>query len=125
MSGVPPGLGRDGPARPRIHEVVSVLIGTLGATVVQAITAATDPGLPKRWAGGEAEPTPAQEEQLRLARQVWLMIERAEGPSVARAWMIGANPHLGEDTPLTAIRERRRAAFVGAAVAFLEADPYA
>ncbi len=42
---------------------------------------------------------------------------------MARSWFIGANPHLGKDTPLTALRGDRGKQLVVAAEAFLEDQP--
>ena len=66
-------------------------------------------------------PAPRQtaQDQLRLGYRVWSMMRETEGPRVAAAWLSGANPHLEEMTPVTAIRELRAAAVVGAAEAFI------
>ena len=50
------------------------------------------------------------------------MLVAEESDHVARAWMIGGNPFLGEDTPLTAIREDRGGAVIAAVQAFLRGD---
>ena len=44
---------------------------------------------------------------------------------MARAWFIGANPFLDEDTPLTATREARARSVVAAATAFVEDSSFA
>lgn len=44
---------------------------------------------------------------------------------VARAWFIGANPFLDEDTPLTAIQEDRAKQIIAAATAFMEDSAHA
>lgn len=40
-----------------------------------------------------------------VALRIFQMIEAQEGADLARAWFIGGNPALGDDTPITAIRE--------------------
>ena len=50
---------------------------------------------------------------------------RSDSGGVARAWFIGANPFLDEETPLTAIREDRARQVVAAATAFVEASAHA
>lgn len=101
-----------------IHEVVAELLAELGPTAIRAMTGTRDRSMPSRWARENGpEPRPGTEERLRLGYRVWLMLED-EGPRVAAAWMIGANPLLGEDTPLTAVREGRAEEVAAAAEAF-------
>jgi len=45
--------------------------------------------------------------RLQFAHEQWTRLAEAEGEDVARAWFIGANPWLDDDTPITAIREDR------------------
>lgn len=107
--------------RKDLHELVAELLDGLGPTVVQALTGVRDRSVPSRWArlDGPA-PRIVSQQQLRLAFRVWLMVCDAEGPQVAAAWMVGANPRLAEDTPITAIRQLRSADVVGAAQAFID-----
>lgn len=106
--------------RKELHELVAELVAELGPTAVQAMTGSRDRSAPAGWArkGG---PTPRQpkQEQLRLGYRVWTMLRDSEGPRVAAAWMTGANPRLAEDTPLTAIRDKRTGDVIGAAEAFI------
>jgi hypothetical protein len=48
------------------------------------------------------------------------MVSTTENDSVARAWFIGANPRLGEETAIMRLRAGDIAAVVGAAKAFIE-----
>lgn len=107
--------------RKDLPDLVAELLDSLGPTVVQAMTGVRDRSVPTRWARPDG-PTPRKlsQQQVRLGFRVWLMLRDAEGPQVAAAWMIGANPRLGEDTPITAIREMRSAHVVGAAQAFID-----
>lgn len=41
-----------------------------------------------------------EEKRLRNAFQPFAMIEEIDGPHVARAWFIGMNPYLNDDTPI-------------------------
>lgn len=105
--------------RKSIRELVADLIGSLGPTVVQAMTGTKDRSMPAAWAREDGpRPRKNTEVQLRLGYRVLAMVRDSDGPHVASAWMSGANPRLGEDTPVTAIRELRAAAVVGAAEAF-------
>lgn len=104
--------------RKEIHMVVAELLADLGPTAIQAMTGTRDRSMPSRWAKEDGpRPQTTTVERLRLGYRVWLMLSE-EGPRVAAAWMIGANPLLGEDTPLTAVRENRVAEVVAAAEAF-------
>lgn len=107
--------------RKDLHELVAELLDGLGPTVVQALTGVRDRSVPSRWARPDGPaPRTVSQQQLRLAFRVWLMVRDAEGPQVAAAWMVGANPRLAEDTPITAIRQLRSADVVGAARAFID-----
>ncbi|WP_434619985.1 hypothetical protein [Arthrobacter sp. A5] len=68
----------------------------------------------------EPVPGPDFERRLRLAHRAWRQIADAESDHLARAWFIGGNPNLGEDTPLTAIREDRGQDVMNAVVALVE-----
>jgi hypothetical protein len=106
--------------RKELHELVAELVAELGPTAVQAMTGTRDRSMPAAWARADGPtPRPGTQNQLRLGYRIWTALRDAEGPRVAAAWMIGANPRLGEDTPLTAIREMRPADVVGAAEAFI------
>lgn len=105
--------------RRELNELVAELIAELGPTAVQAMTGTRDRSMPAAWARGVSKPRPATETQLRLGYRVWSIMREAEGPRVAAAWMTGANPRLGEDTPLTAIRQAQPADVIGAAEAFI------
>lgn len=104
-----------------IHELVRVLNANLGATIVQTIAGVKDRTMPSKWArpGG---PTPRVDAQrrLRLGYRVWWTIASAQGPNVALAWMVGANPRLNEELPLQYVVDERADEVLGAAVAFAE-----
>ena len=104
-----------------IREIVQRLNSRLGATIVAALTGSKDRKLPHRWAKPDG-PMPSDDFQRRLslAYRAWLSVSGAEGDSVGRAWFIGANPFLGEDTPMTAIREDRAAELMAAVGALID-----
>ena len=91
-----------------IREITRRLIGSLGGTLVAALSGSKDPKLPYRWAKVDG-PSPKNESMRRLqfAYEQWTRLAQCEGEDVARAWFIGANPWLDYDTPITAIREDR------------------
>lgn len=50
------------------------------------------------------------------------LIATMDGPYIAAAWLIGMNPHLGDDSPLNAIRDGHSEDARAAARAYLN-DP--
>ena len=95
-------------ARLGIREVVRQLNNHLGTTLVAALAGVRDRGLPSKWAKPDG-PEPRDSAQTRLfkAHSLFFTLAQAESESVARAWMIGSNPLLEDDTPITALREDR------------------
>lgn len=108
-------------SRMDIHEIVRQLNASLGPTLVAALTGSKDRKQPIRWARANG-PKPGTDftRRLQLAHREWTRLEQADGEHVARAWFIGGNPMLDEDTPLTAIREDRAKEVTAAVTAFLE-----
>lgn len=68
------------------------------------LTARLGPCLATAPTGGEWDPADLR---LDFASRIFRMIEVLECADVARGWMIGGNAMLGEDTPITVIRESR------------------
>jgi len=114
--------GHSATARLDIHEVVRRLNNHLGPLLVATLAGSKDPKLPHKWAKpvGGSMPGPAFQKRLLLAHRVWIAIADAESDAIARAWFLGGNPFLGEDTPITAIREDRHKEVAQALTAFLE-----
>lgn len=109
-----------------IHELVRILNESIGTTVVQAMTGTKDRGQPARWARPDGpEPRMITVDQLRLGYRVWHMVDQEEGQDVALAWLVGANPRLGEATPVSAVRDLKSAEVIGAAMAFIDGSPAA
>ncbi len=108
-----------------IHELVRILNGNVGPTIVQTIAGVQDRTMPSRWAKPEGpEPRAEAQKRLRLGYRVWRTIERSEGRNVALAWLVGANPRLGEEVPLAYVCDLRTKEVMGAAEAFVN-DVYA
>lgn len=114
----------DATARMGVREVVRQLNAYIGPTLVAATAGVKDRGLPTKWARDDGpRPRPTAETRLLKAHALFSTISHSEGNDVARAWMIGSNPMLDDDTPITAIREDRFKAVMGAATAFLDGSP--
>ncbi|KHL04490.1 hypothetical protein [Sinomonas humi] len=108
-------------ARLGIREIVRQLNGSLGPTLVAALAGAKDPKISYRWARTDG-PEPRDEAQacLVLAHRAWQLVADVEGDHVARLWFVGANPYLGEVSPVEAISQNRAAEVMAAAKAMVE-----
>jgi hypothetical protein len=106
--------------RMNIHDLVRRLVDNVGPAVVQGMTGTKDRAMPSRWAKPDG-PTPqtTTAQRLRLGFQVWRTVEISEGRDVALAFLLGANPVLGDDLPLNAIHDLRHAEVLGAAGSFV------
>ena len=103
------------------HELVRRLNKDLGTTLVATLAGVKDRKLPYKWAESDG-PIPRDEAYRRLqaAHRVWQMINDADNDYLARAWFIGANPRLGEESPVIRLREGDLAGVISAAKAFVE-----
>jgi hypothetical protein len=92
--------------KPDIREITRRLNGSLGGTLIASLAGSKGAKLPYRWAKADG-PAPKNEamRRLQLAYEQRTKLVEAGGEHVARAWFIGANPWLGYDTPIMAIRE--------------------
>lgn len=104
-----------------IHEVVRRLNSHMGATMVAALAGSRDSKLPYKWAKSTVPNAEAQQ-RLRFAHRIWKILADAESDHVARTWLRGTNPVLGEVSPVIAIREGRFAAVAGAADSFVSGN---
>lgn len=120
---IPPAIiaGHGETARLDIHELVRRLNSHLGPLLVASLSGSKDSKLPYKWAKPDGPtPGPAFQKRLQLAHRIWLAVADAESEAIARAWFIGGNPILDEDTPITALREDRHKEASQALSAFLE-----
>jgi hypothetical protein len=83
--------------------VVRELTDLLGATAVAAIGGVQETRAVQRWIAGEREPQ--RRHVLRFALQLATMISTVGTRDLARAWFHGANPGLGDSTPLMLLRD--------------------
>ncbi|WP_234998185.1 hypothetical protein [Mycobacterium sp. DBP42] len=101
-------------------DLVRELVEHLGPTVVAALAGVRDRKQPYKWAAGGSQPRHESLARLQVAYRVWSTIADAEGPNVARAWFIGANPRFEERPPYLAIREGLFGEVVAAAEEFID-----
>lgn len=98
--------------------VVSTLSSNLGNGMV-ALIAEVSAETVSRWAAGESRnPRPAAERRVRDAYQVYSDLVSVDSPHTVRAWFMGANPLLADESPAEAIAANRIKAVLAAARAF-------
>jgi hypothetical protein len=102
-------------------ELVRQLISHLGPTLVATLADVKDPKLPHKWAKADG-PTPRDQTliKLQMAHRIWRLISSSDSDSVARAWFVGSNPRLDEESPIFVIRSGRGSEAHKAAVAFVK-----
>lgn len=97
--------------------VVSQLRDDIGANLLAYIVEKSASTVNK-WASGTSRPPHESESILRALLQVRSILGENDGPHVLRAWLIGFNPQLDDDTPADAIRTGRLRETLAAARAF-------
>ena len=104
-----------------IHETTRQLVSGLGVTAVSFLAGAKDSKQASKWQRADG-PRPRDEAAVRLmaAHRAWQTLASAENEYVARNWFIGANPRLGERSPLEVLREGDVTLTLQAAQAFVE-----
>jgi len=123
----------ESPARPELAHaqamraefpaVVAALRELLGAKLVAYLGSVKETRAVNQWANDERTPSDEVQQRLRLALQIALMIEAADGPRIAKAWFQGLNPQLDDRSPARVLRDGAPddagPAVLGAARAFL------
>lgn len=104
-------------------DVVQELCDVLTSKLVASLSGVKDPGQVRKWARGGLEPTQPAQQRLRFAHDILNEIEGAQGKRAAQWWATSANPRLGYESPLKAIREDRFQETAAAASALLD-DAY-
>lgn len=105
-----------------LNEVVQHLNTHLGPTLVALLAGVSDRKLPGKWASKAVTPRHEAEKRLRAAHRAWITVATSETDHVARAWFIGANPLLEEDSPIEALRAGQVKAVLNAANHFVMAE---
>jgi hypothetical protein len=100
-----------------VRDVAAYLQDVLGQTLVAYMTG-TDPKTVQRWAGGRM-PRAESERRLRDTYHIFRLLLTQESPHTVRAWFVGLNPQLDDESPAAFIREGRTRDVLVAAKAFL------
>jgi hypothetical protein len=73
----------------------------------------------QRWASGDLSPSAKDEKVLRDAYQVYALLLTVEGDHTVRAWFMGMNPQLEDESPAEALAAGRNREVMAAARAFV------
>jgi hypothetical protein len=95
-------------ARLSIAVIAADLQNVLGQRLTALIAGVSDAGAVSRWIKGRRRPHPEAEKNLRDAYQIVQLLQSVEGKETIRAWFLGMNPELGDESPALVIRERPR-----------------
>ncbi len=84
--------------------MAAFLQDVLGQKLV-AHLAKVDPKTVGHWAKAERAPRPENEKRLRVAFQVFQLLQAEDDAHTVRAWFIGLNPQLDDRAPADVIRD--------------------
>lgn len=103
-----------------IPDVVRYLQEVLGQKLVAYIADVSDPRTVSRWAAVERAPRTDHEQRLRCAYQTFQLLLSRETPDIVRAWFLGLDPQLDDESPAQRIRDGAFRDVLIAAKAFLD-----
>lgn len=107
---------RAAPASTR--EMAAYLQEHLGRRLTAVLAGVSDSREVGRWAQGDHAPRHDSELALSGAYQVFRLLAEVESPHTVRAWFIGMNPQLDDESPIEAIAAGRRREVLAAARAY-------
>jgi hypothetical protein len=95
--------------RAPLNQVAGLLQDVLSRRVTVHITGVSDGKTVTRWSSGAITEVrdPAVEQRLRAAYEVTLLLLQSEGPDTVRAWFLGMDPYLDDESPADALRAGR------------------
>lgn len=99
-------------------DLVSAVVTKLGTRLV-CFVVDKDKSTITRWKSGDTAVPLEASKRLRLVYQIFRLLEGSESDHTIRAWFIGMNPQLDDDSPLEAIEAGRYKDSLVAARAFL------
>jgi hypothetical protein len=102
-----------------IADIAEFLQDTLGQKLVAYMANVEDPKTVGHWIRRTHRPRPEAEARLRAAFQVFHLLQNEESPHTVRAWLIGMNPQLDDESPAEAIRSGQLKAVWVAAKAYV------
>lgn len=100
-------------------DIAKYLQDTLGQKLTAYIAGVKDHKAVGQWADGTRAPQDAAEHRLREVFRIFHLLQEAESPHTVRAWFVGLNPQLDDESPATALSEDKFKDVLVAARAFL------
>ena len=105
--------------RAPVPDVASYLQDLLSRRLVAYVAGVKDAKTVSRWANGEVKEVRQESEaRLRIAYEIAQLLVQFDSPRIIKAWFIGLNPQLGDESPADAIRKGRLKEAKAAARAF-------
>ncbi len=87
--------------------MTNTLVDNLGSGMVSLIVGVA-PETITRWSRGtSANPRETNERRMRETFRIYLELAATDSPHTVRAWFMGSNPELGDDSPAEALAEDR------------------
>lgn len=86
-----------------VPDLVAHLVDVLTGPVVAVIGNVKQTRMVGAWMRGENEPRPEAEQRLRLAAQAVAILESRFSAKTVRAWFLGANHRLSDESPVALI----------------------
>ncbi|MGV9248655.1 XRE family transcriptional regulator [Streptomyces sp. NPDC003710] len=109
-------------AQQTIADIARFLQNNFSQRITAYVAGIEDAKQVGKWCKGLNVPRFDSEVRLRTAYQVFKLIESGENCHIARAWMIGMNPQLEDNSPLQAIAEDHFKEVMAAARSYLQGD---
>jgi len=100
-------------------DIAAFLQDLLGQKLVALMVGVADHKTVGRWASDKRGPRGEHEERLRAIYQIVQLLVTEESPYTVRAWFVGLNPQLDDESPARAISEGRTRDALVAAKSFL------
>ncbi|MEO8907780.1 MAG: hypothetical protein ABI310_06835 [Microbacteriaceae bacterium] len=104
-----------------VPEIVGHIQSVLGRELLALITG-KDGRTVTRWISGPQRPPRAEEKLIRDTFQVLEVLLTVQDPSVVRAWFMGMNPQLDDQSPAEVLAEGGVRDVMAAARAFINAS---
>lgn len=102
-----------------VADIAAFLQDALGQRLVAFMVGVEDPKTVGRWAQGQMPRDHEVERRLRDAHQTFRLLLEKESPYTVRAWFVGLNPQLDDESPAAAIKAGNAKDVLVAARAFL------
>lgn len=104
-----------------VHDLLGELSRVFGRQLL-AIIVGKDVRTIQRWIAAGKGPGADDESRLRNAYQIYALLSRVEGDHTVRAWFMGMNPQLEDESPAEALADDRAREVMAAARAFVNGD---